>query len=503
MCANGQQGGVVAQLLRDGLCRCVAVIAAAVAAPSDDPASPPNLALAEAALASLDSARLRTLLSDAQLVEAGGAVSAFLVSAAKHGRVSTAALAALQLLLSPECWAERQSASDRGGWPVPEVLGQAVVGSGAVEPLLGLLAGSGETGNSKTDGPGNDQGVGLMALRCIRTSLLTCLRSSQSEVPSAVHDALAVPQPQQVVGALLPYLQHGEEAAAGLALDVLLVAVSCWSLFGVGAVVGAIAAADGQKWRADAGLPLGSAGQELCAALLRAADSVLKAPSPGLTHKLASALLEIVSGLCRDGLVAPDELLAQCPGVRDVVVGVLMGQAPGSSWAAVVMPPGACAVSYAAGLDAAALDLLDQLGLRTSLHVGNGFGPEAACSLAGALVHALVGNQIAVGGSVMRWIKQLRCLARCLQAVPEQSGLWVADSVPVTMAPARTQVTVRWAGVLRATLSLDRAVRHFDRKTASWESGRSCNCQGASPSAYMLVARCATCTGVGYTHAPP
>ncbi len=436
---------MVAQLLRDGLCRCVAVVAAAAAAaaPCDDPALPTKVALAEAALAALDSARLRGLLTDQQLVEAGRAVSTFLATAAKHGPVSTAAVAALQLLLSPECWAGRQSASNHCSWPVPEVLGQAVVSSGAVEPLLGLLTGGSGTDNSTADGPEDANGVGLMALHCLRNSLLTCLRSSESEVPSAVHEALGVARPQHVVEALLPYLQHGDEAAAGLALDMLLFAVSCWGFIGVSAVVDALAAADGQKWRARAGLQLGGTGQELCAALLRAADSVLQAPSPGLTHKLASALLEMMSGLCMGGLIAPDELLAQCPGVRDVMVGVLTGQAPGSSWAAVSMPPGAFAVSYAGGLDVAALNLLDQLCWRTSLHAGNGFGPEVACSLAGALVHALLGNQIAIGGSVMRWIKQLRCLARCLQAVPEESGLWVADSVPVTMAPSRTQVSVR------------------------------------------------------------
>ncbi len=417
----------MAELLRDGLNRCIWVVVTA-AAPSPNDSVLARSALAEAALAFMGSARLRALLTDQQLVAAVGAVSAYMTTAAQQGLDSLKSpLDAMDMALSDATWAGRS-----GSGCVPYEAGLALVGSGGVQPLLQLM----EAGGSPP-GSGVDVGSSAIALRCLSTALVACTRGNPAQGREALREALTDSVMQRAVSLAVQVL--GRPAQASLALDVLLAAVAC----GGDAAAQVVATAMGQ------GL------SEQRAALFRVVPEQLA--SGRFTATLAEALLHLASGLCAAEVLPADQLLLRCRGVTDAVAGVLLRQAPSSTWRA-LSPLAVEDINegcvYTDGLVLAALRLLCQL-LQRPLF--NSYGVQTLSSLAAAQVDDLLAT--GSGGlrqnTAVKWVAHLQALVLCVQALPESVGLWrvsgpcasaqqaSTEKGKRTVAAEREQVTIR------------------------------------------------------------
>lgn len=322
--------------------------------------------MAEAALAALGNTPLRTLLTDQLLVQAVGAVSAFMATAAKHGLADLRApLEAWDKALLGATWASRGS-----GRCVPYDARLVAVSSRAVEPLLQLLE-AGASLPSPGAGAGDD-GSSAMALHCLCTALAACTRERMPAGHKARREALLASGLHRVVCLALQFLGRPEQAV--LALDALLAAVSCCG----GAAVEVVVAAARQ-------------GQGLLgegADFLRAASMQLASGS--FTSPLAEALFQLVSGLRAAKLVTADQLLARCSGLTDAVAGVLLRQEASSTWRAfspLVLEDVHESCVYSAELEGAALELLNQLMQPSTFSM---YDAETLCELAAAQVDDLL-----------------------------------------------------------------------------------------------------------------
>ncbi len=393
--------GAVAELLRDGVFRCVSVIAAAASTPEHT-----NMALAEAALAAFTSQRLCGLLTDGQQEAAARAVSCYTAAAHRAGPGSLSApLAALHTLLT----AARSSCNN---WPVPYDMGLAVVSSGALEPLLGTMeAGSG------APGPHAGDEDSLVALRCLGMSAVACMQGGRPKGHAAVRAALSAAGLQRAVATALRYTGASSDEDCVLALDVLLAAVTCCG----GEAVEAVVARVREVQPGD-----GAAAY----ALLAAIETLMKSRDAGLTMESAPALLQLLSAMCARGLVRASYVLEEVPGIRDAIAGVLLRKAPGSQWGAfnaiAVEQPVANRYTYPLRVELAAVQLLDQLSQGTGLGGGNGFGVELD-KLAAALVRGVL--EAKLPGDLESYTMRLRCLVAVLQAMEEEkAGLWYVNN---------------------------------------------------------------------------
>lgn len=431
--------------LANGMSRCIAAVEAAT---SNGPPSQPTRAMADAALAALNIRVLRDIMPQSALVTAAAAVSSYLVWAARQGLGGLRApLVALGNLLYQGTWAGRSS-TETPGLCVPYDVGMAVVRSGAVEPLLRIMeASSSAEGEAAADAGEEDSGD--LALLCLHAALVACSQGSGSDSGQlAVREALAAVGTQRVVATVLPYLH---DVCYTWGLEVLLAAQVSAGDSLVAAVEAVVAEAASQK---------GVDARQGVAAILLDADDAPPTPL------FAAALFELLARLCASGVVQPDELLEWCPSARDAAVRVTLRQAAASGWDALE----ALAVEdvteghrYPGMVELAALKLLQQLSASGSWGKGDGMGAKLVCRLAAAQVHELLPITGLRAATVRKWEAHLQFLATCLQAVPEECGLWVPDSPASSArrsggttallkaaavegtAAVREQVTIRWA----------------------------------------------------------
>lgn len=426
-------------------------ITAVVAATSDETPSPSTRAMADAALAAMNIRCLRDIMPQSALVEAAAAVSSYMVWAARQGLGGLwAPLVALDNLLDQCTWAGRVS-TKTPRLCVPYDVGMAVVRSGAVEPLLRVIeAGSATEREAAADA--GEEDIGYLALLCLHAALVACSQGSGSDSGQlAVREALAAVGMQRVIAAVLPYMH---DVCYARALEVLLAAQVSSGDSLVAAVEAVVAQAASQE-----GV---DARRGVAAIVLHAADVLLDADDAPPMPLFAAALFELLARLCASGVVQPDELLEWCPSARDAAVGVTLRQAAASGWDSLE----ALAVEditeghrYPAVVELAALKLLQQLSASSSWGKGDGMDSKLVCRLAAAQVHELLPITGLRPANAKKWEAHLQFLATCLQAVPEECGLWVVDSsgsstrrsggttalLNAAAAAVRESVTIRYA----------------------------------------------------------